>query len=144
MYTFWKENAVKKAWLKHTSCLHGQLPPRELTTLPCTYLFFMLLLLSTDFFQSWLFKKKSFRNTLRVLNSLDPDHFVSPDPGPNCLQGLIISRQQKSPLARKEFSVNICLFVLILYIPINNFSVMLGLVFLGWTSTKQRTKCLSE
>ena len=28
-------------------------------------------------------------------------------------------------------------FVLILYIPVNNFSVILGQVFLGWTSTKQ-------
>ena len=32
------------------------------------------------------------------------------------------------------------LFGLILYIPVNNFSVMLGRVFLGWTSTKQRIK----
>ena len=30
-----------------------------------------------------------------------------------------------------------CLFDLILYVPVNNFSVMLGQVFLGWTSTKQ-------
>ena len=29
------------------------------------------------------------------------------------------------------------LFDLILYIPVNNFSVMLGQVFLGWASTKQ-------
>ena len=28
-----------------------------------------------------------------------------------------------------------CLFDLILYIPVNNFSVMMGRVFLGWTST---------
>ena len=30
-----------------------------------------------------------------------------------------------------------CLFDLILYVPVINFSVMLGRVFLGWTSTKQ-------
>ena len=30
-----------------------------------------------------------------------------------------------------------CLFDFILYVPVNNFSVMLGRVFLGWTSTKQ-------
>ena len=37
------------------------------------------------------FKKKSFRNTIRASNSLDPDqarHFVGPDLGPNCLQRL--------------------------------------------------------
>ena len=30
------------------------------------------------------------------------------------------------------------LFDLILYVSVNNFSVMSGRVFLGWTSTKQR------
>ena len=37
------------------------------------------------------FKKKSFRNTIRVSNSLDPDQarrFVGHDLGPNCLQRL--------------------------------------------------------
>ena len=32
----------------------------------------------------------------------------------------------------------ICLFVLILYVPVNIFSVMSGRVFLDWISTKQR------
>ena len=35
------------------------------------------------------FSKNSFRNTIRVSNSLDRDqarHFVGPDLGPNCLQ----------------------------------------------------------
>ena len=37
------------------------------------------------------------------------------------------------------------LFVLMLYIPVSNFSVTLGWfpVFLGWTSTKQQLKCLA-
>ena len=38
------------------------------------------------------FSKKSFRNTIRVSNSLDPDqagHFVGPDLDPNCLQRLL-------------------------------------------------------
>ena len=37
-------------------------------------------------------------------------------------------------------------FVLMLYIPVNNFSVMLGQVsvFPGCTSTKQRIKCLAQ
>ena len=39
---------------------------------------------------------------------------------------------------------HICLFYLILYIPANIFSVMSGWVFLGLTSTKQRTKCLAQ
>ena len=32
--------------------------------------------------------KNSFRFTIRVSNSLDPDHFVGPDLGSNCLQKL--------------------------------------------------------
>ena len=40
-----------------------------------------------------MFSKKSFRNTIRESNSLDPDHdrhffFVGPDLGPNLLQRL--------------------------------------------------------
>ena len=40
----------------------------------------------------------------------------------------------------------VCLFVLMLYIPVYNFSVMLGQfsVFLGWTSSKQCIKCLVQ
>ena len=37
------------------------------------------------------FWEKSFKNTIRVSNSLDQDHvghFVEPDLGPNCLQKL--------------------------------------------------------
>ena len=37
-----------------------------------------------------------------------------------------------------------CLFDLILYIPVNITAVMSGCVFLGWTSTKQRIKCLDQ
>ena len=36
-----------------------------------------------------------------------------------------------------------CLFDLILYVPVSNFSVMSGRVFLGWT-TKQRIKSLAQ
>ena len=46
---------------------------------------------SADFFPKSSFSKISFRNTIRVTNSLDPDqarHFVGPDLGPNCLQRL--------------------------------------------------------
>ena len=31
-----------------------------------------------------------------------------------------------------------------LYTPVNNFSVMQGLVFLGLTSTKQKIRCLAQ
>ena len=51
----------------------------------------MLFLSSADFFQNPLFQKNSFRITIRVANSLDPDHarcFIGPDLGPNCLQKL--------------------------------------------------------
>ena len=43
------------------------------------------------FFSKSTFLKNSFRNTIRVSNSLDPYqawHFVRPDLGPNCLQRL--------------------------------------------------------
>ena len=61
----------------------------------------MLLLSSADCFTP----KKSFKNTIRVTNGLDPDqgiHFVSPDLGPNCLQilsadnNVLTSKQGKS------------------------------------------------
>ena len=35
-------------------------------------------------------------------------------------------------------------FYLILYVPVNIYSVMLGRVFLGWTSTKQVVLCLAQ
>ena len=35
-------------------------------------------------------------------------------------------------------------FDLIIYEPVNFFSVMSGRVFQGWTSTKQRLKCLAQ
>ena len=38
----------------------------------------------------------------------------------------------------------VCLFDVILYIPVNNVSVMLGRVFLGWTSTKQGLMCHAQ
>ena len=38
----------------------------------------------------------------------------------------------------------ICLFDLMLYLPINNFSVMSGWIFLGGTNTKQWIKCLAQ
>ena len=51
----------------------------------------MLLLSSADFFQNELFSKNSFKNTIRVSKSLDPEqarYSVGPDLGPNCLQRL--------------------------------------------------------
>ena len=50
----------------------------------------MLSLPSADIFFKLTFKT-SFRNTMGVSNSLDPDqnqHSVDPDLGPNCLQRL--------------------------------------------------------
>ena len=50
---------------------------------------FPLFLSSADFFSKTTFSKISFRNTIRVSHSLDPDqaqHFVGPDLVPICLQ----------------------------------------------------------
>ena len=60
----------------------------SLTLCPLGNCSHFLFLSSTDFFQNQLFEKKKFRNTIRVLNSLDPDQArrsVGPDLGPNCL-----------------------------------------------------------
>ena len=51
--------------------------------------FFMLFWLPEDLFQNYFFPKNSFRNTIRVSNSLDPD-LVGPDPGRNCLERLSV------------------------------------------------------
>ena len=67
--------------------------------------FALFLLSSADFFSKLNFSKNSFRNTIKVSNSLDPDQdrpYVGPDLGPNCLQRL---------------SEDFCLFDLILYVP---------------------------
>ena len=47
--------------------------------------------MSADFFSKSIFSKNSFRNTIVVSKSLDPDQAgrsVGPDLGPNCLQKL--------------------------------------------------------
>ena len=53
---------------------------------------------SADFlFSKSTFSKYSFRNTMRVSNSLDPDqdrHSVGPELGPNRLQILVLIRVQ--------------------------------------------------
>ena len=52
---------------------------------------FACFFVNTDFFSKSTFSKNSFRNTIRVSNSLDPDqaqHFVGPDLCPICLQRL--------------------------------------------------------
>ena len=60
----------------------------------------MLFLSSEDFFFGGgdFLKKKTYRNTIRVSNSLDPDqarHYVWPYLGPNC--SLMLSADDKSP-----------------------------------------------
>ena len=57
------------------------------------------------FFKLSFSKKKSFRNTIRQKNSLDPDQawcFFWPDLGPNCLQGY----QQTTRIASSRERVN--------------------------------------
>ena len=56
------------------------------------------------FFQNFFSTKNSFRNTIRVSNSVDPDlarHFVGPDLGPNCLPRFEQTTKGASPLADK-------------------------------------------
>ena len=56
--------------------------------------FFMLLILSADFFSNLTFSKYSLRNTIRVSNGLDLDQNIGPYLDPNCLQRL--SAEDKS------------------------------------------------
>ena len=44
----------------------------------------------------------------------------------------------------KYFSLFVCLFDLVLYVPVNNFSIMTGPVFLCCTSTEQGLMCLAQ
>ena len=61
----------------------------------------MLLLLSADFFSKLTFSKNSFRNTIRVSNSRDPDqdrHSVCPD----LVQTVCKSYQQTTKVAASK------------------------------------------
>ena len=72
----------------------------------------MLLLSSADFFQNFIFFKKSFRSTIRVSNSLNQDQdqrSVSPDLVPNCLQRtkVMASKERDKTSFFKHASVTI-------------------------------------
>ena len=81
---------------------------KSLNSLPPGY-FFMLFMLSADFFFKINFLRNSFRNTTRVSNSLDPDqarHYVGPDLVPKCLQKLSADdtrRQRVNPYSTNIF-----------------------------------------
>ena len=65
----------------------------------------MILVSSADFFSKLTFSKNSFRNTIRVSNSLDPDqdlHSVGPDLGPNCLQRLLADDKSMTRTKKKN------------------------------------------
>ena len=67
---------------------------------------------------------------IRALNGLDPDparHFVRPDLGPDCLHRLSADDTSMQRVNKVLF----VLFDLIIHVPVNNFSVMSGRVFLG-------------
>ena len=75
---------------------------------------------------------------------------INKEYGKQCIlwyDGFLDTSWSISTLLTNSASVLICLFVLRHYITVNNFSVMPGhftTVFLGWTITKQRIKCLSQ
>ena len=69
-------------------------------------------------FSKSTFSKNSFRNTIRMSNGLDPDqdrHSVGPDLGPNCFAN-VVSRRQKSLLARIELKVSCTINCFIFYL----------------------------
>ena len=84
------------------------------------------------------FWKNSFRNTIRVSNSLDPDqawHSLGPDLGPNCLQRLLSDdtrgKEFKNPFTKARVFASLsnfaCMFfVLCWFFFIINFSTNLS------------------
>ena len=58
--------------------------------------------------------------------------------------GLIVDFINQQFESKINAQLGMFLIDFILYIPVNHFSVMSGLVFLGLTSTKQRIKCLAQ
>ena len=69
----------------------------------------ILFLSSADSFQNLTFSKISFRNTIRVSNSLDQGqegHSVGPQLGPNCLQRLSADAKIISSKERVQQSSN--------------------------------------
>ena len=72
---------------------------------------------------------------ITIMISRNGSHVITP-PAPLGLVGSAYREQQHAQIC--------ILFDLILYVPVNNFSVMLGWVFLCWTSTKQGLICLSQ
>ena len=59
--------------------------------------------LSSAFFSKLAFSKNSFSNAIRMSNSLDPDQDRRRSLSGSKLFATVVSREQKSPLARKEF-----------------------------------------
>ena len=78
---------------------------------------------------------------LYVRCSFDFCHFPIRCPGSAVVLDCIDSRSLPSSLLWTDC---VALFDLILYVQVNNFSVMLGQLFLGWTCTKQRLMCLAQ
>ena len=68
----------------------------------------MLLLSSSAFFSQLFLKKKSFRKTIRVSNSLDPDQdgrFVGPDLGQTVCKGY--QQMKKVPASNKRGNLSV-------------------------------------
>ena len=68
----------------------------------------MIFMSSADCFQNQFFFKISFRNTIRMSNSLDPDqaqHFVGPYLGPNCLQMLSADDKNHQTKSNKSMCI---------------------------------------
>ena len=64
----------------------------------------------------------------------------------NIFWGLLLSGHFRQALLYVHLHIPFCLFVLMVYTPVNNFLVMSGLfpIFQGLTSTKLRIKCLAQ
>ena len=76
---------------------------------------FHAFLSSADFFSKSTFSRNSFRNTIRLSNSLDPDlagRLIGPDLGLNCLQRLSAdgTRRQRMLSGLNIFNNIFCLY----------------------------------
>ena len=90
----------------------------SITVFSRTDLFFKFNFFFKKMFEEHLtFLKKCLRNTIRVLNSLDPDQALRPDLGPICLQTALAGKDyEEGYLEVSEITYN---FLLLLFVKLD-------------------------
>ena len=95
------------------------------------------------FFSKSAFSKISFRQTIRVSNSLDPDkagHYVGPDLVPNCLKKLSTDNTRRQRVQKSQIGISIYFSVLeecFYHTNISSESSLFVSVFILWISHQE-------